>query len=44
MLPLHDDNPTRRRAVVTIALIAINIGGAVTYVGDGEVARLGVET
>ena len=26
MLPLRDDNPTSRRAVVTLALIAINIG------------------
>jgi membrane associated rhomboid family serine protease len=25
VIPLHDDNPTRRRAVVTVALIAINI-------------------
>jgi membrane associated rhomboid family serine protease len=26
VLPLHDDNPTRRRAAVTILLIVVNIG------------------
>ncbi|MDQ1703171.1 MAG: hypothetical protein QOF57_2423 [Frankiaceae bacterium] len=25
VIPLHDDNPTRRRAVVTLAIIAINV-------------------
>ena len=25
VIPLHDDNPTRRRAVMTMALIAINV-------------------
>jgi membrane associated rhomboid family serine protease len=26
VIPIHDDNPTRRRAVVTVLLVAINVG------------------
>jgi membrane associated rhomboid family serine protease len=50
VFPLHDLNPTRRRAVVTVALIAANVGvyflvqarqsGTEVVVGDGVEAEI----
>lgn len=45
VLPVHDDNPTRRRAVVTLALIAVNVVAfllspvATHLVGEGRVSQ-----
>ena len=40
MIPLHDDNPTRRRAVVTIALVLLNIAVYVLLQPHGNTKAL----